>query len=114
MNNNASLFITIDCKQMRTLESQKSNTKSLTVQPVGNPLESQTAFVGYTTSVYLVGYEICIFSTADTPIKTTLFFLPRKAFLIYTALNNINEVRGVLYKHLDESVDFLLELVVPG
>lgn len=45
------------------------------------PLESQTAFVGYSTSVFLVGYDTYIFLVADTSIKINRFFLPLQMFL---------------------------------
>lgn len=44
-------------------------------------LESQTAFVGYSTSVFLVGYDPYIFLVADTPIKINRFFLSLQVFL---------------------------------
>lgn len=74
MNNHVRLFIKTDCKQMRTAESQTSNTTSLTEQPDGNSLRKPVS-IGHSTSVFLVGYDLFIFSMADVPLKINLFFL---------------------------------------
>ena len=45
------------------------------------PLERQTAFVGYSTSIFLVCYDLYIFAMANIPVKINLFFLTLQVFL---------------------------------
>lgn len=43
--------------------------------------ESQTAFVGYSTTTFPVGYEFYVFPLTDTPVKRNLFFLSLQVFI---------------------------------